>query len=308
MASTDNQIGVIKSFSIRNGYGFISSIEGISEDVFFGKEQIPVEWQALGPKLEGTEVTFDIVTGPEGKMQGRNLTPVNAPQIGQQTSGIVKSWNAQKGFGFLSCPGIDVDIFFARDRLPVEFQQLSHMDGMTMLFNLMQCADGKMQAQNMQAPGSEAIANQMGGQRKRPAPVESLPTKRMNLALENGRQVGTVKSFSNKNGFGFIVCSKSVEDIIFYNKDVQHEPQQGDSVEFTVRSNKNGRPQAYEVKPSSGKPVPKMLTQSSTAREGYPPLTIDDIKLYTEQLSPEDLSELAIFTTKVLQRKLSMAS
>lgn len=296
--------GVVKSFSIRNGYGFITDVNGSSEDIFFGKEQIPVEWQALGPKLEGTEVYYETTTTPEGKVQARNVKPTGAPQIGQITSGTIKSWNAQKGFGFIQAPGLEGDVFFARDRLPAEFQQMSHMDGMTMLFNLAQCPDGKLQAQNMQAPGQDIINN---GQRKRPAPVESLPTKRMNLALENGRQVGQVKSFSTKNGFGFIVCNKSSEDIIFYQRDVKHEPQQGENVEFTVRSNKNGRAQAYDVTPSSGGPPAQMKREPLVQDGSYPALTIDDIKLYTEQLSSEDLSELASFTTQVLQRKLAGA-
>jgi len=296
--------GVVKSFSIRNGYGFITDVNGSSEDIFFGKEQIPVEWQALGPKLEGTEVYYETTTTPEGKVQARNVKPSGAPQVGAITSGTVKSWNAQKGFGFLQCPGLESDVFFARDRLPAEFQQMSHMDGMTMLFNLAQCPDGKLQANNMQAPGQDAN----NGQRKRPMPVESLPTKRMNLALENGRQIGQVKSFSTKNGFGFIVCNKSTEDIIFYQRDVQHEPQQGETVEFTVRSNKNGRPQAHDLKPSSGGIPAQMMRPTPSVQDGsYPALTIDDIKLYTEQLSSEDLSELASFTTQVLQRKLSRA-
>jgi len=301
--------GIVKSFSIRNGYGFITDQAG-GEDLFFGKEQIPTEWQALGPKLEGYEVVYDVGQSNEGKAQARNVRPARAPTTGQVISGVVKSWNSQKGFGFMQSPGLDSDVFFGNKGLPVEFRDLQHLIGTTMVFTLAQGPDGKLNAQNMCAPNNDVFFLKKQGlgqiqsqlpRMKRPFTDDLAPAKRMNVGL-GGRQTGVVKSFSSKNGFGFIVSSSANEDIIFYSRDLQHEPQQGENVEFVVRQNSNGRPQAHEIRPA-GASGERPSGQNVSGQ--YPPLTIDDIKLYAEQLSTQDLSELSAFTTQTLQARLT---
>lgn len=304
--------GLVKSFSIRNGYGFITDVAG-GEDLFFSKDQIPVEWHALGPKLEGQEVVYEVGQSAEGRAQARNLRPAQAPQINQTVAGVVRSYNSTKGFGFMQTMGVDGDIFFARDRLPAELQSVSHLEGATLVYQLAQGPDGKFQAQNISAPQGQPIMEHGGGMRaKRPFSDSLEPAKRMNFGggaavTINGigtRQTGIVKSYSTKNGFGFILSNSASEDIIFFGRDcAEGEPNQGDSIEFTMQSNAKGRPQAHDVKPAGANGA--AVTQpTSQGLAQYPVLTVDDLKLYADQLNTQDLSELNNYTSQVLQTRL----
>jgi len=326
--------GVVKSFSTRNGYGFIADDAG-GEDFFFGKEQIPREWAAMGPKLEGMEVVFEIHNGDDGRAQARNVRPANAPQPGKVTSGVVKSWNSQKGFGFMSAPGLNDDVFFARDRLPNELRGLQHFNGMTLMFELDQKPDGKYHAHNVQVPNNDGPgSNQQNskkysklvpdamprhaprndrpgpkdhqGPRKRPAgPTPQVAQKRAKTENE-GRRIGTIKSFSSKNGFGFIICPDSHEDLIFYQRDCPEDVRPGETVEFTVRINSNGREQAHDiVLTQGGKQDHRGAPEGFIEAKDYPPLSVDELKLYAEQLNRNDLSELARFSAEMLQKKIS---
>lgn len=322
--------GVVKSFSTRNGYGFIADNSG-GEDFFFGKEQIPAEWVALGPKLEGMEVVYEVANGKEGRAQARNVQPAGPPQAGQITSGVVKSWNSQKGYGFIAAPGLNGDVFFARDKLPREFRELSHFNGLTMIFELAQKPDGKYQAENLIVPQHEGKVQKNGPApeaprlnferpAKRPLPVLApepafVPQNQKRPKKESfdgtDRRFGVVKSFSSKNGFGFILCNGAVEDIIFYQKDAQGLPKPGDNVEFIVRRNSNGREQAYSVVPKGGAhhqggslPESNLVSNFVPTTKEYPPLSVEDLKLYAEQLNRNDLIELTQFSADILQMKL----
>lgn len=73
--------------------------------------------------------------------------------------------------------------------------------------------------------------------------------------LENGRYQGRIKTFNAKHGFGFIDCPLAAEK---YGRDVFiHKGQLGDvpvgsEITFQVRENKDGHPQAKDVKNMDG--------------------------------------------------------
>eukprot|EP00811_Abedinium_folium_P006658 NODE_16136_length_1010_cov_4.498301.p1 GENE.NODE_16136_length_1010_cov_4.498301~~NODE_16136_length_1010_cov_4.498301.p1 ORF type:complete len:195 (+),score=48.37 NODE_16136_length_1010_cov_4.498301:297-881(+) len=128
--------GIVKSYSEKNGYGFIS-VPGQPLDIKFGAADI------TEPLAPGAAVRCIIALGPKGLPQAQHVfansggvaarpgkrTISNfgiagsapkqmrrSPAVGAQSteermSGLVKSFNVQHGFGFITVPGL-ADIFF----------------------------------------------------------------------------------------------------------------------------------------------------------------------------------------------------
>jgi cold shock CspA family protein len=64
---------------------------------------------------------------------------------GAMYQGTVKTYSAQKGFGFISCASVPGDIYFQRVQLPAIYQQ-QQMQNRTVTFDLKFTMDGKPQA------------------------------------------------------------------------------------------------------------------------------------------------------------------
>jgi len=71
-----------------------------------------------------------------------------APVAGGSYTGTVKSYNAVKSFGFITCPSVAGDVWFRSSSLPQDLQQMS-ITGMQVTFDLQFAADGKPQASNV---------------------------------------------------------------------------------------------------------------------------------------------------------------
>lgn len=78
-------------------------------------------------------------------------------------------------------------------------------------------------------------------------------------AAASGKHFGTIKSFNQQKGFGFIECAATYAQ---YHRDVfLHKAQIGDmqvgaAVQFSCEVNKNGMPQAVNVQPAGAPPAP----------------------------------------------------
>mmetsp|Transcript_26450 Transcript_26450/g.42398 ORF Transcript_26450/g.42398 Transcript_26450/m.42398 type:complete len:101 (+) Transcript_26450:1-303(+) len=70
---------------------------------------------------------------------------------GRSAAGMIKTYNSQKGFGFISSPGIPGDVFFMRTSLPAGAQDLQGTDlqGKSVNFEVAQTTEGKMRAENI---------------------------------------------------------------------------------------------------------------------------------------------------------------
>jgi len=147
MTGSGSSNGIIKSFNSKTGYGFISQTDA-QEDIFLGKEQLPVEWQSKGLRIENMAVTFEVTNTLCGKSQARNVRPVLPPKAGSVVSGMVKSWNPTKGFGFFAVDRLDEDVFFTKDCTPMELRTWD-LDGVLATFILQQKANGKYEAANV---------------------------------------------------------------------------------------------------------------------------------------------------------------
>lgn len=132
-------------------------------------------------------------------------------QDGQGAQGVVASFNAQKGFGFISCQSsTGADLYFkSTEEIPV---------GTEVAFYVKVMPDGKMQARDLMA------------------------------ALSEGQTaVGTVNRYVPHKGYGFIRIPDQPNDVHF-RKDVvppelQDQELEGKTVRFTVTLH-HGKPQA----------------------------------------------------------------
>jgi cold shock CspA family protein len=140
------------------------------------------------------------------------------PQDGASLSGVVKTYDATKDFGFLSCPRIPYDVYFKSEGQSVEI-------GTNVSFTLKWMKDGKPQARGI------------------------------TIGLSGGETlVGTVKTYSDKNGYGFLGVADSSQDVYFQKKDLPDEVQgidgremQGATMRFNVRMKPDGKPQAENI-------------------------------------------------------------
>merc|ERR1711920_925635 len=100
--------GTIKNFNIEKGFGFILYAGG---EVFVHRNDCQG-----GEPVVGDKVTFDIVRdSTNGKMRAGNVTGGTAPLIENQKlepaigcKGMVKSFDVDKGFGFIRSTGSEV--------------------------------------------------------------------------------------------------------------------------------------------------------------------------------------------------------
>lgn len=141
--------GVVKSFGLTKGYGFIESAQ-VTGDVIFGRGQLPPELKEpfYGGffELKGRQVTFT-VQFKDGKQQASNITVV--PTEGEPLVGLVKSYNASKGFGFLTSSSLEGrDVFFSWRDVPPQLQGLD-LKGCPVRFMMGSSPDGKSQAKDV---------------------------------------------------------------------------------------------------------------------------------------------------------------
>jgi len=87
--------------------------------------------------------------GPPQKRMRMEKGGCNGGAGASQATGVVASFNAMKGFGFISCPAAGRDVYFERDSMPVHMQQ-QPLEGTPVSFGLVFTPDGKPQAQNVQ--------------------------------------------------------------------------------------------------------------------------------------------------------------
>lgn len=119
---------------------------------------------------------------------------------------------------------------------------------------------------------------------------------------------GQVKSFSERNSYGFIVCPQSYEDVMFHGNDIVCKTGQlgggagintGDFVFFSCKLSPHGRVQATGVTVIDDAQYLR-AHRKQTSNSGL----LDEVKGLSMQLNPADLSEMAFFVTRMLQNKL----
>lgn len=91
-------------------------------------------------------VAFAAMGFPMGKGAGYS----SGPRTGEVMTGMVKSYN-RKGFGFIMCQNLDVDVYFSRESLAPALQT-SDLAGEYVTFEVTRFPDGKLQARGSAPP------------------------------------------------------------------------------------------------------------------------------------------------------------
>merc|ERR1719487_252115 len=108
---------------MKKGYGFIASPQ-FPKDVFFLRGSLPPElavgfYPELDFQLKGALVTFQVQLSETNgqQLQACAIRLVHVP--GKPLVGQVKTWNASKGYGFLTCSALEgKDVLFLRKDVP----------------------------------------------------------------------------------------------------------------------------------------------------------------------------------------------
>mmetsp|Transcript_60398 Transcript_60398/g.143975 ORF Transcript_60398/g.143975 Transcript_60398/m.143975 type:complete len:336 (-) Transcript_60398:124-1131(-) len=173
------------------------------------------------------------------------------PKKGKQEKqyvGTIKSFNAEKGYGFISCKECFDE--FNRDVFLHQQQKGLFEKGNNVHFVVKLNPQGCPQAYNLKPASSLEAWLAMPDTPEASSPSCS-PTAVAAVEVYHGQ----VKSFNSVKGFGFIACKEIMEQ---HQKDVYLHSSQfegrdlriGDPVSFTVQF-KNSHPQAHDVKKAS---------------------------------------------------------
>lgn len=250
--------GTVKSFNAKAGYGFVECPEikqAFGNDVF-------VHWAQMGSITQGSQVSFAVFVNKDAKPQAFDMLEAGTMpsygkskgKSGQQASkGAEKgSWGADKGKGAWGAKGADFGqtpaweppaAFGKKSPLMMDMNQLIEMGANA-------TAGGGTWKPSFTPGAGKGAAK--GGKERGDAP----PTSEEIPGLTDERFVGTVKSFSWSNGYGFIiseeVSSKFEENVqVFVHQGQIGSFGVGDEVSFEVFLNKNRKPQAKKLESAS---------------------------------------------------------
>jgi len=198
-----------------------------------------------------------------------------------RSHGVIKSFNAIKGFGFIACEALHE--IFGQDVFLHKYQMGNLQEGQEVSFAVMLSKENKPQAFDVMpvdVAGMEvnlgqawaAFAAQMAApmmQTGWPGASQAMLKPALAAAVANaknagsgandafedcevvGEYTGTIKSFSPFKGYGFIESPEvktMYTDDIFLHKNQLGSFGPGDRVTFTLFLNRNNKPQAKDVR------------------------------------------------------------
>lgn len=270
-------IGYIKSWNSAKGFGFITT-DSVDGDVFFSKSELPPEAREVhGSVLEGREVNLDTRTGPDGR---HRATAVQlCATEGKPLLGVIKSYSDRHRYGFITSSALVEDARFQATDLPPGLSLMgTNLKGHYVTFDVQRLPDGKVRVSKMQLQQAAQInpatlraappqAFNMANMANmatfamppariqpwnphprlpaRPPPVATMPPS------DGTMMNGVVKSYSERNGYGFINAPGQAVDIKFAKADLLASGvAPGTSVSFVSVTTPDGRMQARQVSKS----------------------------------------------------------
>jgi len=224
-------VGRLKSFNNRTGYGFIEcaqSYKNYGADVFIHKNSMMNPWHI------GQPVEFAVICNGRGKPQATDV-----------------SWLPRLPKSSTVTPPAPPGAFGVAVAGNKESPALSGgEDGSSAVSN----AAGAPQASNRTAAAEAAMGPDAaaGGTQAQATSTASQPFSRNVGVSTEPLRLGTLKSFSPAQGYGFIACDEVFSN---YQRDVYFDKSQlprnnwhfGQTLEFVVIHNARGHPQARQI-------------------------------------------------------------
>lgn len=236
---TELVFGIIKSYSGTKGFGFISS-EAVNGDVYFTKNELPLDIREdKDAFIRGRSVAFQPYLGTDGRTRAGSVELVI--QDGEPLIGTVKSYSEKNGYGFITSPSLSVDARFQRSDLPPNMDR-DNFTGRSVAFQVHATEDGKLRVSHVDFGDVTGIAK-----------YNTSHSCGLNFQEFGNPSMGVVKSYSDKNGYGFISVVGCSEDIYFSRAnlppEIQHQQEQGNfivgsPVRFVTDTRPDGRLQA----------------------------------------------------------------
>lgn len=176
----------------------------------------------------------------------RHVGPAKAPPDQQKLGehmGVIKSYNSDKGFGFIACDALKEehkgDVFLSQKHVG-DFQAGSAVKFTAYL------VDGKLQGRNLEDATGQVGPQQGAGGKPGGSAEEDI-----------GDFIGTIKSYNSDKGFGFIVSpvlrAQGYDTDVFLPPDTIGSFAVGSSVAFTAFK-KDGRIRCRDLTDASGMP------------------------------------------------------
>ncbi|MFU7527302.1 cold-shock protein [Qipengyuania sp. ASV99] len=182
--------------------------------------------------------------GPGGGGGGGGFNRMPAQVVGTG-KGIVKFFNAQKGFGFIQQETGGEDVFVhisAVERAGLE----GLAEGQELEFNLVD-RGGKVSAQDLQIIGDVIAAPAAS------AASPSAPAGAPKRELTGEKATGTVKFFNSMKGFGFLVRDDGQPDAFVHISAVERSGlsaiNEGDRFQFDLEVDRRGKHSAVNLVP-----------------------------------------------------------
>lgn len=215
--------GVIKRFNPTSGYGFIECPElktVFGADVYLHAKQI-------GQCCDGMDVTFAVMLGPDLKPKAFDVQPASGAWNGGMGKGMGGWQDPYAGWG-----GKGFDKGWGKD------------------------AWGKDSwGKDSWGKGGGMPPGMKGG--GKPVQTDFGPPPADQVVL--GSFSGTIKSFNPTTQFGFIECpglqaQGFAQNDVFLHGTQAGQYQVGNQVTFTVNLNRQGKPQARDLRDATGEP------------------------------------------------------
>ncbi|CAD7960838.1 unnamed protein product [Amoebophrya sp. A25] len=301
--------GTVKSYSLAQGYGFIENVDDIvdGQDVRFNRKDLPGQLTNT-QNLQGVSLHFQVKQNRDGKYSAFNIQdPASLPTF----SSTLKSWNSQKGFGFIECPPeleelVETegsgkrDIFLpGKFIVPESHRRHADLAGMAVRFSVEKSNQGLSAnfARFVDLPLNEVGSNVPVGQagKRKTDEGQNDPKKRRKLMgqIPPGRHNGRVSSFV-QGKYGFINCDILDQELFFPAGDTNREWQAGEPCSFEIGTDgKTGKLRANGISPQL---VPSQRAVAGFASAGTAITgNLERAKQAISACNVAELSELNLF-------------
>eukprot|EP00927_Polykrikos_kofoidii_P004221 TRINITY_DN11678_c0_g1_i1.p1 TRINITY_DN11678_c0_g1~~TRINITY_DN11678_c0_g1_i1.p1 ORF type:complete len:430 (-),score=62.92 TRINITY_DN11678_c0_g1_i1:201-1382(-) len=241
-AQSPTYVGVVKSFNPEKGWGHIECEEThkvFGKDIFLLRSHVPVSGIA-----KGATVMFSVSQG----LKGPEATGIQvATNIAGRYVGVMKSWNAMKGWGHIESE--ETHQLFGKDMFVLRSALMGgHAEkGDMVTFSVSQGSKGP-EAADVQLV---SVNTMQSGNQNRWSPTPTSNSTNVQMTGTQGQYRGVVKSFNFEKGWGHISCDETWQifgkDMFMLRSGLQGQSVVvGDEVTFTVTDGLRG-PEATKV-------------------------------------------------------------